>query len=103
MPKCSQCDQPCAQDGHSEYCVDHSWLCRKVRLCQLGAYVLLVLNVGAIALFPNVYPVILIGVICINGAIQQTLAFFRTVGNCMKRLGKAVCCVPTAKLYQINP
>ena len=106
---CSRCNQPCAQDRYSEYCEDHSWLYRKVKICQLGAFLLLVLNVGATGTFLNVSPLILVGVIYINGAIQQALAFIRTVGHCMKRLGRAACCVPTAtntnyvKLTQKDP
>ena len=96
LPKCSRCTQPCAQ-GHSEYCEDHSWLCRKVTLTERAAYLLMIVNVVAIAVSSYVSPTILVVTIYIAGAVQQTLAFIRTVGKLLKRFCRAVCCGTTNK------
>ena len=108
MPKCSKCNQPRAEE-HSDYCQDHIWLHGKVRLCGWGAYILVIANVGATAAFLYVSPVLLIAVIYVNGAIQQTMGMTRRVGKWVKRLYRSVCCVPTTpktnyvKLTQEDP
>ena len=85
VSKCSRCNQPCAQ-GHPKYCEDHIWLHKKVRHCKLIAYLLVIINVGAAAAVSYVSPVILIAIIFINGAIQQTLALTRTLAKWGRRL-----------------
>ena len=108
LPKCSRCTQPCAQ-GHSEYCEDHSWLCRMVTLTEGAAYLLMIVNVVAIAVSSYVSPTILVVTIYIAGAVQQTLAFIRTVGKLAKRLFATVCYgtrmknIHYVKLTQENP
>ena len=90
LPKCSRCTQPRAQ-GHFEYCEDHFWLYKKVTLTERAAYLLMIVNVVAIAVSSYVSPTFLVVVIYIAGAVQQTLAFIRTVGKLAKRFWWAVC------------
>ena len=89
--KCSRCNQPCAQ-GHEKYCEDHIWLHKKVRHCKWIAYLLVILNVGAMTAVSYVSPVILIAVTFVNGTIQQTLALTRTLAKWVKRLYKMSTC-----------
>ena len=96
LPKCSRCTQPRAQ-GHSEYCEDHFWLHKKVKLSERAAYLLMIVNVIAIAVSSYVSPTVLVAIIYITGAVQQTLAFIRTVGKLAKRFCRAVCCGTTTK------
>ena len=96
LPKCSRCTQPRAQ-GHFEYCEDHFWLYKKVTLTERAAYLLMIVNVVAIAVSSYVSPTFLVVVIYIAGAVQQTLAFIRTVGKLAKRFCRAICGGTTTK------
>ena len=86
--------------GHSEFCEDHIWLWGKVRLCQWAAYLLVIVNVGAMAASLYVSPVILIAVIYIKVTIQQTLALTWRLGKGVKRLFRSVCSASTIPKYR---
>ena len=98
MPKCSRCNHPCIQ-GYSEYCEDHMWLHGKVRICEWATFLLIIVNIGAMAAFLYVSPVILIVVIYVNGAILQTLAMTRTMGKLVMRMCRVVCSATTIPRY----